>query len=198
MSGERVLLLARHGETDWNREGRWQGATDIPLNDMGRSQAEDLAERLRPLAPFRAWSSDLARARETAAIAAARLGLDEPEVHAGLRERAYGDFEGLSREECASRYPAAWEAWLSGGLPDPPGSEPRSSAAARVAQALDAIAVASADGGRPVLVVSHGGVIRSFLRFVLSLEASPVPNGGVWRVRWVDGAFAGAEELGRD
>src|SRR5271165_4072006 len=96
----RVLYLARHGETDWNRTGRWQGQTDIPLNEAGKEQARELGVRLCGAGIRTIGSSDLARARETAEIASKELGLALGYLDAAFRERAYGIFEGLTREQC--------------------------------------------------------------------------------------------------
>jgi probable phosphoglycerate mutase len=193
---ERVLLLARHGETDWNREGRWQGNADIPLNERGRAQAGELAERLRPFAPIRAFASDLRRAAETARIAALRLGLDPPELVAGLRERSYGVWEGRTKTECERDFPGAWALWLAGQPPEPPGSEPRELSGARVAAALGSIALANDFGGRPAFVVSHGGVLRAFLLRAFGIQAPPLGNGALWEVRWNEGAFRTARPVG--
>ncbi|HEV3030468.1 MAG TPA: histidine phosphatase family protein, partial [Polyangia bacterium] len=91
----RVVYLARHGETSWNREGRWQGHTDIALNDVGLGQARALGALLRGRDIERIHTSDLARARQTAETAAAMLGVTELVVDPGLRERSFGVFEGL-------------------------------------------------------------------------------------------------------
>lgn len=106
------LILIRHGETDWNRVHRFQGTTDIPLNDTGRQQADALAPRLRPLTLDAIYSSDLCRVTETAERAlmdrAQRLQRD-----ATLRELGFGFFEGLTYEQIKARYPdelATWEA----------------------------------------------------------------------------------------
>ena len=101
-----TLLLARHGETEWNREGRWQGWADPPLNETGREQARALREQLRET-PFDAvYSSDLRRAHETAEIVAAPHGVpviaDE-----GLREIDVGSWSGLTRAEQEARFPGA-------------------------------------------------------------------------------------------
>src|SRR5919112_3137972 len=95
-----TLLLARHGETDWNRAGRWQGQTGPGLNDLGRRQAAALAERLSSFSVDALASSDLARAMETASIVGGRLGLHaEPEP--GLREVDVGSWAGMTRDEVA-------------------------------------------------------------------------------------------------
>src|SRR5512135_227638 len=105
------LLLVRPGETEWKAVGRLQGHSDIPLNDTGRAQAKELAARLAAHGISRVWTSDLARARETGAIIAAHLGLGEPVIETDLRERRFGIFEGLTRDEIAARYPVEWRAW---------------------------------------------------------------------------------------
>src|SRR5215211_8136133 len=101
-----AILLARHGETDWNREGRFQGWADPPLNDAGRAQAQALAERLREM-PFDAvYASDLRRAFETAEIVAASHGVPvTPDP--GLREVDIGSWSGLTRAEIEERFPGA-------------------------------------------------------------------------------------------
>ena len=93
-----TLLLIRHGETDWNASGRLQGHTDRPLNDYGRRQARELADRLSDDAIAAIYASDLSRAKETAEIVGARLGLPVV-VDADLRERNWGSWEGLTPSE---------------------------------------------------------------------------------------------------
>src|SRR3954469_18439411 len=94
------LLLVRHGETDWNAEGKLQGHTDRPLNDYGRRQAEALAERLAEERVDAVYARDLARTRETAEIVGARLGLPVV-LDPDLRERNWGTWEGLTPGERA-------------------------------------------------------------------------------------------------
>jgi probable phosphoglycerate mutase len=107
----RRILLARHGETAWNALGRLQGHTDIPLNETGRAQARALADGVAAAGIAAVVTSDLARARETGEIVAAALGLAAPVIEPGLRERRFGVFEGLTRDECATHHPEAWRAW---------------------------------------------------------------------------------------
>jgi uncharacterized phosphatase len=147
------IILARHGETDWNLEYRYQGHSDTPLNEMGRSQARELAEQLagEPIAAV--YSSDLVRAHEPARILAGRLGLGVTAVP-GLRERSFGSWEGLRHEEVVHRFPGSRES---------PDAESREEMLRRVLEALRAIAAAHA--GETVLVVSHGGPIRAVLRY---------------------------------
>src|SRR4051794_38035389 len=153
---ERTLYLARHGETEWNRIGRWQGATDIPLSEVGRAQARLLAGRLRARGIGRVHASHLSRALKTAQIVAAGLELPAPVVDARLRERGYGAFEGLTREECAERFPEVWERYLADRRALPPGAEPQASVVDRITAALTEIATGDAPApfGSAVLVVS--------------------------------------------
>ena len=137
---ERTIYLARHGETEWNRIGRWQGATDIPLSDIGRAQARLLADRLRDRQIGRVHASHLSRALETAQIIAARLGAPAPTADPRLRERGYGAFEGLTREECAERFPGVWEQYVADRRVVPPGAEPQAEVIERITAAMIEIA----------------------------------------------------------
>ena len=146
------IILARHGETDWNRERRWQGHSDRPLNETGREQAETLAAELADEPIAAVYSSDLMRAHETARIVADRLGLDVVTVP-GLRERRFGSWEGLQDVEVERLFP---------GVHGPPDGEPRDDMTRRVLESLERIA--ASNDGRTVLVVTHGGPIRAVLR----------------------------------
>lgn len=188
----RRLLLARHGETEWNAVGRLQGHTDIPLNERGRTQARELAASLSEHAIARVVTSDLVRARETGAIVAAALGLAPPHVVPELRERRFGVFEGLTRDECMQRYPEAWQAWHARtGVPD--GAEPLDGAVARMHAALEALL---SDGSPPVLVVSHGGIMRLWLAEITAAPVPPLANGATYLIDH-DGARFIASELTR-
>jgi broad specificity phosphatase PhoE len=151
-----TLLLARHGETDWNLHHKWQGQTGPPLNETGRRQAAALAERLAGLDAV--YSSDSERARETAAILARRHGL-EVEIDARLGEVDFGPWEGLTRAEIDSRFDGTFERWLSCEEPHPDGVESDSAMADRVLAALEAIVHRHHEGR--VLVVTSGGPIRA-------------------------------------
>ena len=174
----RRILLARHGETAWNVARRLQGHVDIPLNDVGRDQARGLAARLDGAGITAVWTSDLVRARETGAIVADALALAAPGADPELRERHYGIFEGLTRDECLARDRDAWTNWVweTGA---PPGGEPGTDATARLARALHRIA--ASDGG-PVLVVSHGAVMRLFLMSVLGAPVPVIANATAYVV----------------
>jgi broad specificity phosphatase PhoE len=152
-----TILLARHGESDWNAANRFQGHSDRPLTDLGRRQAEALAELVAQENVDAIYSSPLIRALETARIVAARTGL--PVVEEGdLREVDTGAWSGLSREEVQRRFPEGFERWVSGGAGWEDG-ETYEEMAARTLRAVNRIAEAH-PGGR-ILVVSHGGPIRA-------------------------------------
>ena len=105
------LLFIRHGETDWNRQQRFQGHVDIPLNDTGRAQAMRLAARLAAERHDLLFSSDLQRARQTAAPLAAAWGRDDG-VLPGFREQNFGLLEGLDAPTIQAEHPALWRGWL--------------------------------------------------------------------------------------
>jgi len=194
---ERVVLLARHGETEWNLAGRWQGGTDVRLSDAGRAQARALAEKLRGHAPALAgvYASDLDRAFETASIVATLLRLPTPRREPRLRERGFGCFEGLTREECAAQFPEAWARYLDDRRSTPPGAEPQEAIVARVVAAMQEIAGAAGTDGGPHLVVSHGGAIRTFAHAALGVVLPPVGNGAVFRIAYAGGQFRSIDEI---
>jgi probable phosphoglycerate mutase len=172
------IMLARHGRTAWNAEGRLQGHTDIELDDTGRDQARALAAGLASAKIAAVITSDLARARETGAIIAEALALAPPRIEPELRERRFGIFEGLTRNEISVRYPDAWRAW-TGATEAPPGGETKTDAIARLTRALRRI-VDDSDGR--VLVVSHGGVMRLWLMDLLGTTIPLVGNGTMYLV----------------
>jgi broad specificity phosphatase PhoE len=168
-----TLLLARHGETDWNREGRWQGWADPPLNTTGRAQARELAEQLRAT-PFDAvYASDLSRAHETAEIVAAPHGVPVL-IDRDLREIDIGAWSGLTRPEIDARFP-------DGSRPD---GETREQHAERVLAAVTRIARDNA--GRRVLIVTHGGTLRTLHHVVSEEPYHPVANCAVLEVHFRD------------
>ena len=159
------LLLARHGETDWNREGRWQGHLGPGLNARGREQAAALARRLSGEVLDLLYTSDLDRAVETAATIAARSRL-EVVVDPELREVDVGDWSGMTRAQIAERDPAGYQRWLAGES-GWSGGETYRQMHRRAVAALERIAEAQA--GRTVVVVSHGGPIRAMVAHVVGL-----------------------------
>lgn len=178
------LLLARHGETDWNRVGRWQGHADPPLNEEGRRQAAVLAEQLAADGVEAVYSSDLRRAAETAAVVAQRLGLPVVEDPA-LREIDVGSWSGLTRAEVEERFPDGHARWLRGEIGHD--GETREQLAARVVPAIERIA--AAHPGQTVLVVTHGGVIRALRRHAAGDPGDPVENGATVWLELVEGAL---------
>ena len=156
------VLLVRHGQSEWNAVGRWQGQADPPLSDVGRAQARAAAHSLGALDAV--YASDLQRATETALIVAEQLGIGPVLLDPDLRERDAGEWSGLTREEIHEQYP--------GYLPDdrhtafapergkpkrPPGWETDAALRSRVLTALRQIHESVPDGD--VLAVTHGGVI---------------------------------------
>jgi broad specificity phosphatase PhoE len=169
----RRLYLARHGETEWNAIGRLQGGTDIPLNDRGREHGRALAKRLAARSIAEVITSDLSRARETGEIVARELGLPPPRIVPALRERAFGVFEGLTRDQCQHRYPEAWKRWHEQtGVPE--GAEGLAEATDRMHGVLAELA--EGDGG-PAVVISHGGVMRLWLVDLHGRHVAPLANG---------------------
>ena len=159
------VLLARHGETDDNRQPiRFQGFRDTPLNDTGRAQARELASRVAELTGPQAvrslWSSDLSRAHETAQIVGSRIGL-EPRLDPRLREANRGEWEGHLFIEVQRDDPERFAAWMRAGADWRfPGGESLQEQQDRVAAAVAEIEAA---GPLPALVVCHGGSIRVML-----------------------------------
>lgn len=179
-----TIYLARHGETDWNRDRRWQGHTDVALNEAGRRQARELAEALRDRGLTHAHASDLSRARETGQILASALGLADVSVDAGLRERAFGVFEGLTEDECTARYPEQWAAYRSDLRRPPPGGEEYEAVAERMREALKRLVAEATDSTGARIVVSHGGAIRSLLLSLTGQLPPPLGNGATFRLHW--------------
>ena len=177
-----MILLARHGETDDNAPPqRVQGSIDTPLNDRGREQARALAGELRGSGVRAIATSQLARARETAEIIGATLGL-EPEVDPRLAESFRGAWEGRLLDDIEREEPEAWAAWQAGGAAFRfPGGESLGEHQARV---LDALADLGA-GPTPALAVTHGGSIRVALASLRpggldDFFRIPVPNAGLF------------------
>ena len=156
-----TILLARHGETDWNREGRFQGWADPPLNATGRAQAVDLSVQLMAEELAAVYSSPLRRAYETAEVVAASRGLEPVTVDA-LREVDVGSWSGLSRTEIEQRFPEQYARWLDYGQGWEDG-ETYEQMVDRVVEALQELAEAR-DGER-ILAVTHGGPMRAASAF---------------------------------
>ena len=157
------LLLIRHGQTDWNAAGRWQGHADIPLNETGQAQAQALAQRLTNWQIDTLYSSDLQRAAATAHIIGQHLGLS-PILNPQWRERDLGEFEGLTSEEIQARFPHR----LNGnGVIEPQQGEKFITVRERVAAAAETIIAQHPN--QTVAIVSHGGVLFSYISHVLNI-----------------------------
>lgn len=170
------ILLVRHGESEWNAIGRWQGWADPTLSDLGRRQAVEAATAVGAVDAIVA--SDLERAAETAHIISELIGVGPVLTDAGLRERDVGEWTGLERGEIEARWPGAIEQWRHGEMPSPPGGERDEHIIERFRSALVRVA-AEWDGGE-VLTVSHGGVMRLLERDSGVDRPPPFPNlGGV-------------------
>jgi probable phosphoglycerate mutase len=173
------IYLVRHGETDWNRERRIQGSSDIPLNSTGRAQAKTTGELLARREWHGIFASPLSRAMETAQIIAAEVGLAAPTALPEVVERRYGDAEGRTDVEVDALYPGDTEV---------PGRETRASVSERALPAL--VRLAEENHGKSVIVVAHGGVIAAILAAVApERPRAPIVNGSVHSFRHDDGSL---------
>ena len=159
-----TLAFIRHGQTDWNRDIRLQGSSDIPLNDTGRMQAMDAIASLRGVDWEVIVSSPLLRARETASIIAAGLGIELGPSYDELVERDYGEGEGATEEVIAARWPNRKYPGLD----------------SVVARGLAALERIHADyGDRNILVVCHGTIIRYTLSSIAGHKFEQIRNGSI-------------------
>lgn len=161
------LCLVRHGETDWNRDGRLQGLTDAALNERGRCQARALADRLRGASADGLYASPLSRAAETAAILGEAFGRT-PVPLDGLRERDVGVWGGLTYDEVKVRFPGEWERVAAGEDLPVGGGETKSEVTARMVATIDGIAALHPGG--TVYVVGHGLALKMFVCHVLGID----------------------------
>jgi len=174
-----TLLLARHGETDWNRELRIQGSSDIELNQLGRAQARALAQELEHVELDAVYASDLVRARATAEAVAAFHGL-EVRLDARLRERSFGSWEGLTREDIAV-------------LPEGSRHDGESDDEVRE-RMLEAVqAIADAHPGEQVLVVAHGGALNTLWHHAVGERVERWANCAVYKLAVREGAFVAVD-----
>lgn len=184
------LILIRHGETDWNRELRFQGQVDVPLNAMGLEQARRVADRLAAENVQQLLSSDLMRAQQTAQCVAAHglpLLAGGPVLDTGLREQSFGVVDGLQVADIKQQHAEAWAQWVrfdadyafSGG-------ESTRQFHARVMATVQGLAQRHPQ--QTLVVVTHGGVLDMIYRTALGLSLSgprqsEIPNAGLNRVR---------------
>ena len=165
------LVLARHGETRWNADGRFQGRSASPLSALGRRQARRLARACRRYAPTALYTSPLPRARETAAYLADALGLEAHPLEA-LQEAHLGELEGLTAQEVRARYPEVAAAWRRdpGAVTLPGGGESLGQLQERVWGAVQGLG--ARHGDETVVAVSHNFAIRAVVCRVLGLPLS--------------------------
>jgi probable phosphoglycerate mutase len=184
------LIVIRHGETDWNRQHRFQGQIDVPLNDIGLAQAQRLGQRLASEPIDVLVCSDLQRARSTAQPLAQARAI-APELQPLWREQGFGLLEGLDVPTIRSRHADLWARWTRHEADYAlPGGESNAAFHARVMQALAALVAAHA--GRRLAVVTHGGVLDMLWREANGLplhgpRECDIPNTGINRLRWQGG-----------
>lgn len=186
-----TLFLIRHGETEWNRSGRWQGHADVPLSDDGRAQARQLAQRLAQErhAFDGIYASDLGRAFETATIIAAAFDLP---VHPliDLREIHIGDWSGLTSDEIRARFPAQWADFeVKRDFPRGTHGETMTAFQQRAARVIEELV--RRHPGERLLVVTHGGVVRAVLQYVSTFTQTPhdvpIANTSITELHFDDG-----------
>jgi len=176
------LLLVRHGLSEWNLLGRWQGWADIPLSEAGAAQAREAVPALAGLGITALVHSGMQRTERTAEVLAD--GLDLPiEVEPGLKEYDVGDWSGLTRPEIELRWPGALDAWFQGRLPATPGGESRDGFANRLLDAVRRVALTHPGG--TVLAVTHGGTVATLQRVLSDGTGPPGPRIGNLSGRWV-------------
>ncbi len=188
-----IVYLIRHGQTDYNQEGRWQGQMPIALNALGREQARRVANRLSCEPIVAVYPSDLPRAAETAEILAAGLGVPLS-LDRRLREVCVGEWEGLLGDEVRARYPAEYQRWITlrEGRPGGASGEEYGECQGRMVEAVDEIAGRHAS--RVIAVVSHGFAIKTFLAHCLGLPPAGMArfaggeNTAISTVQYRDGA----------
>jgi probable phosphoglycerate mutase len=180
MGPQKRIFIFRHGETDWNAQGRFQGHIDVPINETGRAQAHALVSKLEATGIQAILSSDLCRAYETARIVANRLGIPVFS-HAGLREAHLGEAQGLIREEIENRFGKDIALrWRSNQISDAdisyPGGESGSAIMSRVFDAMEEFL--DNQTYHTIGVSTHGGVIRRVMQKILppGSEMVPIPN----------------------
>ena len=178
--GQTTFLLVRHGEADWNVERRVQGHSDRPLTQTGFAQAQALADQLADEPIDAVYSSDLARAHDTARVIADAHGL-RVETLPELRERDFGTWEGLTDDEVFDRFPQA----RTGSWGD---AETREELEARIVNAISRIASRHLDGR--VLVVTHGGPLRVLIpESFIDGDDRSIPNCHLIRLAFREGGF---------
>jgi probable phosphoglycerate mutase len=187
------LILIRHGETDWNRQLRFQGQVDVPLNAQGHEQARRIAQRLAAERIDHLYLSDLVRTQQTAHPLSEQLSITGMQ-DAALREQNFGVVDGMSVDEIKAQHPGAFEQWtqFNADWAFDGGAESTRSFHARVMQAVQRLAANHA--GQTLAIVTHGGVLDMIWRTAHALDLhgprqSDIPNAGVNRVRVNEGSI---------
>ncbi|MDO4295311.1 MAG: histidine phosphatase family protein [bacterium] len=169
------IYIVRHGQTDWNLCGKMQGHTELPLNETGRQQARDMAEMLVGKQITEVYCSNMQRAVETASIIAERLGVSAYMTE-GLKEKGYGEIEGLTMDEAKQRYPQDMETWLKNPwencLPGE-GSETGMQVLQRAYSSWCDI-LERAKGN--IVIVTHGGTILTLLGYLFRETPEQIPE----------------------
>lgn len=181
------LFLVRHGETMWNVEGRLQGHADEPLNEHGHDQARHLAERLRDVSFSTAYSSDLARTRETMETIMKDYEQNSYESTHLLREISHGSWEGLTHDQLNERFPDTYPRRFMADDPTfaPPDGESLEAFFERVGTFAERLRAEHRDGDENVLIVSHGGVLRALLICLLDF-----PLTSLWQLHSSHGSVS--------
>lgn len=165
------LILLRHGRTEFNATGRFQGQLDVSLDPLGTAQAAAAAAHLASAHPIsRIVSSDLSRARQTAEALAGATGIGI-ELDQQLREITVGEWEGLTRDQVGQQWPQELQDWLDGIDMRPPGGESRTESALRMRTAVEDQVSRTAEDG-VLAIVAHGAVIRGATELLLGLDGS--------------------------
>jgi alpha-ribazole phosphatase len=177
-------FMVRHGETDWNIEGRAQGQTDTPLNEKGRTQAQHVASRLAGIDFAAVYSSDLTRVMETARPIVSNRDL-EIKTMPQLREKSYGKWEGMSFQEVEEQYPELFKRLFQEDINfAPPEGESDSDVYSRTGLAAETLKSAHEDDCN-VLIVAHGGSLRALMANILDM-----PADYMWRFKLANGGLS--------
>jgi broad specificity phosphatase PhoE len=163
----RKVVFWRHGRTEWNAQRRFQGQTDIPLDEVGLEQASDAARLLVGVRPTRIISSDLSRAASTASALAELVNLDV-RTFAGLRETNAGTWEGQTREVLIANHGDELAAWAAGSNLRPGGGETRTEVAQRVIDVINE-ELTTINERETLVVVTHGGSARAAIAMMMEL-----------------------------
>jgi probable phosphoglycerate mutase len=177
---ERRIVLLRHGRTEWNATRRYQGQADPPLDEVGRAQAIEVASLIAAMHPDLLVSSDLLRAQQTAEKVASLTGLDlclDPR----LRERHLGHWQGLTREEVATRFPDEFAEWLAGRDVTRRGGESRTEVADRACELVAELPVVDV-----AVLVSHGATVMCLSAALLGLPQTPSVLAPLANCHWTE------------